>query len=370
MKGSVRLRNDKYSYYFKYKDEYGKWKTKEKGGFRTKKEAETALRKALVDFEESNYIAKASEYTLGQMIDYYFEHVGEISLRYESIKLYKKMNRCHVVSELGNLKLDKVTPAVLQAFFTNFQKRYSKSTVKVTRTLLSNTLNLAVKQGLLKQNPLKAITLASIKKEKKETRALSEEERERIFSEVENTRYHSAFTVALYTGLRRGEVAGLTWDDVDFESNTIAVNKQLQVQNSALMLVVTKTETSNRILQMPQKLHAYLKSLKQEQDERRAFYGEHYYQEKYFVCAEKDGRPISPDVLTDKAYLLKKKLNIDFKFHDLRHTHATMMLEADANIKVLQERLGHSDIGTTLNTYSHVTKKLEDQAIERFNTFF
>ena len=180
LKGSIRIRNEKYSYYFKYKDENGKWRTKEKGGFKTKKEAEKAMRKAITDFEENNFIenvVKASDYTLSQYIDYWFENVGDLSLKYNTLLMYRKMHKLYIKGDLGELKLDKVTPNILQNFFTNLQKKYSKSTVNATRNLISNTLNLALKQGIIKRNSMKSIKLASSKKSKNEIRALNEAER-------------------------------------------------------------------------------------------------------------------------------------------------------------------------------------------------
>ena len=201
---------------------------------------------------------------------------------------------------------------------------------------------------------------------KKQLTLISRDDLEKVLSEIANTAYDIPCQIAIHTGLRCGEVLGLTWDDIDFDTKTITVNKQLQNQHNDLVIASTKTTTSNRVLGMTKKLYDILLESKTQQAKFKSILSNEYHTKHDFVCCHDDGRPINPRTLTNYTARLVDKLGISFKFHDLRHLHATMMLEADANIKVLQERLGHSDIGTTLNTYSHVTRKLEDAAIERF----
>ena len=370
MKGGTRLRGEKYSYYFKYKDEFGKWRTKEKGGFDTKKAAESALRKAIVEFEESGQMIQNTNYTLEEYIDYWFKNVGELKLKYRSVESYAEVARNHIIPDLGFLKLDKLTPVLMQKFFTQKQKILSDSRINSIKNVLNNTLNLAVKQNIITQNPMKSIVLSSNVRTRKEIRALTLEDINLLESELIGTKYYTPFLLALYTGARRNEALGLTWDNVNFASNTISIKQQLQMQNKSLVLVEPKTRTSNRVLQMPQKLREALVEIKELQKQHRDYYGQHYLDEPDFVCCEEDGSPIPPTSITLKMNHLQRKLGVNFKFHDLRHTHAAMMLEANVNIKVLQERLGHSKIGTTLDVYGHVTKKLEDEAIKKFDNFF
>lgn len=371
MKGSVRIRNEKYSYYFKYKDEGGKWRTKEKGGFSTKKAAESALRKAIIDFEENSFVAKSSHYTVKTYFEYWFENIGEMKLKYNTKKLYCITSAKHIFPKLGNIRLTKLTPETLQTFFTDKQKSLGNSTLKAIRNIMNNLLNLAVKQNILKINPMKQVEFF-YKANDKKVRGLSKEEVVKVLKhlELKKSRYYTAFLIAIHTGMRRGEILGLTWDCVDFKGSTITVSKQLQVVDKGELVIVGTKTNSSRTIQMTKLLHHYLKKLKVEHVKAREFYAQHYYQEHFFVCQNKDGSPIYPPSLTKCAMNLSKKLGLAFCFHDLRHTHATLMLEADANIKVVQARLGHIDISTTLNIYSHVTKTLEEQTLDKFNDFF
>jgi len=371
MKGSIRIRNEKYSYYFKYKDENGKQKTKEKGGFATKKAAESAMRKAILDYEEKGAVAKTAKYTFSQYAEYWFEHIGEPSLAYKSIKTYRTVYNRHIKEDIGHLKLDKVTPATLQNLLTKIKKKQlGNSTIVASRNFIGNVFKLAITQKIVRESPLKSVVFQKTKKKKKEKRVLNENERSALLKAVEGTCYYAPFFIALSTGTRLGEVLGLLWEDVNFETNQISVNKQIQVQKGERVFTDTKTLTSTRAILMPARLSEYLQKIKKEQKEQKDFYKDFYYTGEDCICCRENGKPIPYGTVQSKVESLKKQTGIDFSFHDLRHTHAAMMLEADANIKVLQERLGHANISMTLDTYGHVTKRLEDQAIERFNSFF
>jgi len=369
MKGGVRLRGEKYSYFFSYKDEFGKWKKKEKGGFASNKEANAALRKAITEFEEDGFIQNSSSYTFKEYINYWFENVGELKLKFETILLYKNFAKNHINPALGHIQLTKINAKQLQSFFVQKQKILAPSSIKSMQNVFNNVFKLAIKQKIIKNNPMQQLEISPKRKIRKIV-ILTSDELNQIEESIKKTVYLCAFTIAIHTGMRRGEIAGLLWENIDFDANTIQVDHQLQNQDNRLLIVPTKTLTSNRTFKMTSVLHEYLREKKAEQDYLKAVLGDKYYKEHDFVCCYDDGRPVNPVVITTYFCNISRRLGFKFSFHDFRHNHATMMLEADANIKVLQERLGHSDIGTTLNTYSHVTKKLEDKSIDRFDDLF
>ncbi len=161
------------------------------------------------------------------------------------------------------------------------------------------------------------------------------------------------------------------WSDIDFELKTISFNKSLLGMNGhPIQISSTKTASSNRCILMTNSLIQELKVWKVKQEENKEHYGEYYYSEHDFVCTNNDGSPIHPKRFSTQITRLSKRLNINFKFHDLRHTHATRLVLSDVNIKVIQERLGHSDIATTLNVYSHVTPQLEQESINKLESKF
>lgn len=370
MKGSVRKRGSTYTYLFKIKID-GKYKQISKGGFKTKKEANAALTEALSLYNNTKQVQTNSNITLGEYIDYWFETVATPSLKHNSLDLYKRQIKLHIKPHLGFVKVSELNPMLLQNFFTDKQKTLSNSSINAMRNVLNGTLKLALKQNVILINPMKQIELKSKKSEKNKTAYTTEEELELIMNDIKDTRYYIPFLIALHTGARRGEVLALTWSDIDFDSKTISFNKSLlAVDGKPVQLSSTKTNSSNRCILMTNKLVQELAIWKEKQDSNKAYYEENYYTDYDFICTNEDGTPINPKRFSTQVSRMSKRLNINFTFHDLRHTHATRLILSDVNIKVIQERLGHSDITTTLNVYSHVTPQLEQDSIDKLENKF
>lgn len=376
MKGSVRKRGEKWSYYFTIGIVDGKRKIKEKGGFRTKKEAQTALREALTLFETEHFITKETTYTLSEFIEYWFDTVATTYLKYETLTLYRNVYKNHIVNEIGYVKINKITAIMLQDYFLKKQEQFNCNsnvgTVKVIKNILNNVYKLALKQNIIKINPMTQVEFKNKKETlKKDLKVIPENELKEIKKAIQNTRYYIPYIIALHTGARRGEILGLTWEDVDFENNRISINKALQYQkNVGLVLVGTKTKSSIRNFKMTNRLTQELKSHYLNFQTSKEYYGSLYHQEYNFICCNEDGTPIHPTRFSTFFINLFKRLGYKYSFHDLRHTHATMLHEAGANLKVIQERLGHSNIRTTMNIYSHMTTTLEDEAVDKFNKKF
>lgn len=366
MKGSVRKRGDKWSYYFTIGVVDGKRKIKEKGGFRTKKEAQTALREALADFETQGFVQQKSDYTLYEFIEYWYETVAKTYLKPTSLELYDSIMRIHLKDEIGFLKLDKITPVVLQNFLSQKQQsNLSNGTIHNIKKVLNNSFKLAVKQGYIKMNPLSLVEIRN-KTVSKEKRILSKNEIQLLLNEVKNTKYYIPYLIALHTGMRLGEILALFWEDIDFEENRIYINKTLIVQNKKqLKLSTPKTQSSNRNILITGQLRDEL--LKWKDIQSKILQNTNYScSEKKFVCTDEKGQPMNPKCVSAYNSSLAKRLNLNFKIHDFRHTHATILLESGVNAKIVQERLGHSNITTTLGTYGHVTKFGEEDAILKF----
>ena len=371
MKGSVRKRGENWSYYFTIGVIDGKRKIKEKGGFRTKKEAQTALREAISDFETQGFIQQKSDYTLYEFIDYWQETVASTYLKQSTLELYESIARTHIKEEIGHIKIDKVTPIILQKYFSKKLKNETKiGTVQNIKKVLNNSLKLAVKQGYIKQNPLLSVEIkhTPVKKEK---HILTQDEIEIIFEKIKQTKYHIPYFIALHTGMRLGEILGLLWEDIDFEKNRIDINKSSSfTRKDQLSLTTTKTVSSNRNILMTKQLTNMLIQWKETQEELIRMNKGFQKLSHHFVCTDEDGEALNPKAISRYTSKMAQQLNIPFKFHDFRHTHATLLLESGVNIKVIQERLGHSNIATTLGIYSHVTKAGEEDAISKLESKF
>lgn len=371
MKGSVRKRGDKWSYYFSYKQD-GKYKKKEKGGFATKREASSALREALHVYENNNIINQFNSYTLYDYIKYWLETEGIRTLKGRSLQLYQSINENHIKNEIGFLKLTEINHITLYKFLEKKQVDYSSRYVGTMRIVLNNSFNFAIKEGIIHFNPLSNVKLnpkGYNTSRLLEARVLTLDEIDTLLDAAKGTRYYLPILISVQMGLRRSEVLALTWDDVDFKKKTLSVNKILtDDKKRGLLITSPKTESSNRILKMTKDVIDILKVYKEHQKEMKKIYGDSYYSEYDFIYCRDNGTPISPNNSFTPSFrsFLKNHVPFHFRFHDLRHTHATLLLESGVNPKVIQDRLGHADIRTTLNIYSHVTEAMVDDSVEKF----
>ena len=373
MKGSVRKRGEKWSYYFTYKQD-GKYKKKEKGGFATKREAEAALREALHLYDKNNIVKQFNSYTLYDYIIHWLDNEGSKILKSRSLELYRTVTEQHIKREIGYLKLTDINHVILYKFLTQKQEYYSSSYIGTIKNILNNIFNAAIRDGIIHFNPMNAIKLNSKgynTERAQDKRALTKNEINILLNTAKGTRYYLPILISLQMGLRRSEVLGLTWDNIDFKNKTLTVNKILTDSKAeGLKLSSPKTESSVRTIKMTKDVIETLKVYKEHQQEMKKMYGTYYYDKEDFIYCRDNGTPISPNNSFTSAFrvFIKKHIPFTVRFHDLRHTHATLLLEAGVNPKVIQERLGHANINTTLNIYSHVTKDMEDDSVDKFES--
>lgn len=371
MKGSVRKRGEKWSYYFTYKQD-GKYKKKEKGGFATKREAEAALREALHLYDKNNIVKQFNSYTLYDYIIYWLDNEGAKRLKSKSVELYSSVTEQHIKKEIGYLKLTDINHVILYKFLTKKQEFYSSSYVGSIKNILNNIFNAAIRDGIIHFNPMSTVKLNSkaySSKRVQDKKALTKDEIDTLLDISKGTRYYLPILISLQMGLRRSEVLGLTWDNIDFKKKTLTVDKILtDSKTKGLLLTSPKTESSVRTLKMTKEIIDTLKIYKDHQKDMQSVYGDYYYSQADFVYCRDDGSPISPNnsFTSSFRHFINKHVPFAVRFHDLRHTHATLLLEAGVNPKVIQERLGHANINTTLNIYSHVTKEMEDDSVDKF----
>lgn len=242
---------------------------------------------------------------------------------------------------------------------------------------------------------------------------LTLDEWERIIDRFKDTRYYIPLMIGFYTGLRISEAFALTWDDIDFENRTLSVNKQIvkrnfgsdvrkvvekkgkKEQRSSWYFTTPKTVSSIRTIPFGDTLYQALKQEKTAQMRNEMKYGEYYtihvlkkeidekgndmwrvvpvqkcvesqLQRVRMICVAENGQYTSTDSFKYASRTIHHELQLAFDYHSLRHTHATMLIEAGANVKNVQTRLGHSNIQTTLQTYVHDTEKMGEQSVELF----
>ncbi|MDB0438095.1 tyrosine-type recombinase/integrase [Clostridioides difficile] len=371
MKGGVRKRSNKWYYYFDLGIVEGKRKKVERVGGSTKKEAEKALREALNEYENSGIVFEESNISLSDYLDFWYKEYVLLNCKYNTQESYRINIEKHIKPKLGVYKVKALTPAILQNFINKkYKENYSQSTLQVLKAILHRSLKSAVyPYKHIRENPMQYVSIPKTKSktETKKVKTITLEE----FNQTLNIFPQDSFQrivllIGFYTGMRRGEIIALTWDDIDLDNKTITVKHTLiKKKNGMFELSQPKTESSCRTIFTGDTLIRALKEHKLYQKKMKLKYGEFYFDSDW-VCTKENGQQVTIHTMDTIVRQIREALNNDFHFHCLRHTHATLLLENGANIKDIQNRLGHSQLSTTMDTYSHVTDKMKNETVDIF----
>ncbi|MGL5868962.1 tyrosine-type recombinase/integrase [Clostridium chrysemydis] len=369
MQGSIRKRGNTWYYSFDLGKVDGKRKRKEKGGFRTKSDAQKALRDALNDYENSGSLIVENNLTFSDYLDYWFEQHIKINCKYKTQKYYKGTIENHLKPELGSYKIKSLTPVRLQEFLNSkYLAGFSKSSLSHFSSLISSSLKMAVyPYKFIKDNPMQYVKIPKINNintNSKNTKTITLDEFKKITNRFPfGSTFYVPLQIAFLTGLRAGEVCALRWTNIDFNNKTLTVDSTLVDMGQGIFELGTpKTNSSYRSISIGDTLLGILKKHREFQEKNKGKYSIYYF-DSDFICTKENGHLVTTGSFKYLSRVINNELNIDFSFHYLRHTHATLLLEGGANIKDIQHRLGHSKLSTTMDTYSHVTKQLEYKTV-------
>lgn len=295
--------------------------------------------------------------TLGQFLGRWLTDVCPLRLRATSLRDYRRDVERHIVPAIGKLKLNEVTPQRVQVFLNKLSaKGLGPPTVQKVRAVLRSALTRAQKEGLIAQNAAKLVDTP--RAPQKKVAALTTERTQAILAAFKGHDYEALITVALATGLRRGELLGLGWEDIDLDERTLTVRQQLQRIDGEYRLVEPKSATSHRTLSLPSIAVAALRAHKLRQTEARLQLGR-AWQETGRVFTTASGSFLNDSTVSHRfAKHLKEAGLPHMPFHDQRHGAATLLLAQGASLREVMEQLGHSQISLTANTYTHIAPAL------------
>lgn len=302
--------------------------------------------------------------TVEDFLDQWLTEVVKPNVRPWTYKGYEVHVRLHLKPTIGKVQLDKLTPLhVQQLLNSKIARGLSPKTVRYIRGTLRTALNQAVHWGLISRNA--ASLVASPRVEHYEIQPLTPVEARTFLAAIKGDRLEALYSVALTMGLRQGEALGLEWKDVDLELGYLRINKQLQRHDGEFQLVPTKTSTSRRTLAMPASIVQSLRDHRLRQaDERRAIGAPPNGPDLVFTTER--GRPIDGSVVSHHFHDVLESAGLpQRRFHDLRHSCATLLLVQGVSPRVVMDVLGHSQIALTMNTYSHVIPELKRDAATR-----
>lgn len=338
---------------------------------KTQKEVREKMQAAAVDVNNKTYI-EPSKLTVAEWLDIWLEdYLGGVKPR--TVDSYKTTVRVRIKPALGAIRLSSLAAHDIQKLYNTSQKGehpLSAKTIKNLHGVLHKGLQQAVELGYIKFNPADACKLPRV--EKAEIKPLDDEAIAEFLRVASGHKYEYIYLVTLFTGLREGEVLGLTWDCVDFKQGTILINKQLQKTRASggeYVFVSPKNNKSRRITPAPSVL-SILRAQQRRQFEQRCNSHGMWDNPLNLVFTNDTGRNLSAQTV----YLHFKKLIAaagypDTRFHDLRHSYAVAALQAGDDIKTVQENLGHHAAAFTLDVYGHVTEKMKNESAARMEAF-
>ncbi len=331
----------------------------------TRREVQDKLRAALRDVDAGLDLT-AGRQTVGQFLDRWLTDVVAPTLAPKTVSSYRDVVRVHLKPALGHHQLAKLTPQHVQAMMTaKTAVGFSPRTVAYTRSILRIALNRALRWGLVQRN-VAALTDAP-RFVRTERHPLTPEQARALLSAAEGDRLEALYRVALALGLRLGEALGLSWADVDLDAGSLRVRFALQRIDGKLTLKTPKTEKSRRTLTMPASLASALREHRVRQLEERLIAGARW-QDSGLVFTNTVGGPLeASNVLKAfKRQLIAAGLP-EQRFHDLRHAAASLLLAQGVAPRVVMDILGHSQMATTMDLYSHVMPAAHQDAAARMD---
>jgi len=326
----------------------------------SKKDAERALAN-LIRAQETGLDLSAARLTVSAFLDRWLE-VSKERVKPRTHFRYAELVRLHMKPAIGATQLTRLRPLHIEELYSKLGKgSLSGTTVLQVHRVLHAALNQAVRWQLLDRNPADAVQAP--RKTTRETPSLSGEQIPRLLNAVKAHPVELPTLIALGTGMRLGEVMGLRWQDVNLEDAIAKVRQTLQL---TMEFDTPKSHRSTRTISLPSFLVEELKQHRKAQNERRLMLGEAWH-EADLICDRGDGQPMRPDTISKQFRTIAREAGLDVTFHGLRHTHASLMLQAGADLKVTSSRLGHSSIAITADLYTHVASQQDRRATEAFD---
>ena len=329
---------------------------------KTKRECSEKLQKLKEELGGIKSDKVKPDMLFGDWLEYWYETHSKPKLRPTTQLGYEDRIRLHIVPEIGNIPLNKLTQNDLQQFYARLKKNGRKSLterygeglsdrmVRMCHATCRTALEKAVQDGLIRTNP--AIGCKLPPKKAREMQVLDRDELQRFLIQAQAEGYYELFLLDLATGLRRGELMALQWDDLDFETGVLNVNKQVYAVNGELQFSEPKTKNSIRKIVLPPSVVEVLKEYEKTVNSRWMF-----------PSPVKEDRPITPGVVRKRLQLILEHAGCNHvRFHDLRHTFATLALQNGMDVKTLSAMLGQVSAATTLDIYTHITDDMQRTA--------
>jgi len=332
-----------------------------------KSDAQKRLNELLVSLEKGVY-TPPGKLTVAEHLHNWLNGYVKTQCSIRTFDAVQGIIENHIIPELGNIKLKELQPQTIQEYYSKASEkltprgeRLSNRSIHYHHRILKQALKYAVRQGFLGRNPSDLVDAPKF--HKKPMRTLIAEEVEILLNAASGSYYYPVIYTAVSTGLRQAELLGLRWRDIDLDMLSISVSQVLYKRRGICELKEPKTERSRRSVRMTPKLALYLREYKAERESISWQLGKPLSLDD-LVFTNIEGKPMDPSVLSHTFLKIARQIKLkDVRFHDLRHTFASLMLQRGAKPKVIQEALGHSSVAFTMDVYSHIIEGMQEDAI-------
>ena len=344
---------------------------------KTQKEVAQKIKELTAALDAGTYITP-HKMTVGQWLDtWQSEYLANV--KPSTVTSYEAAIRNHLKPGLGALRLDALTTHDIQEFYNSLhsssesRNALSSKTIKNIHGILHHALEQAMLNNYIRANPSNACVIP--KAVRKKVKPMNEKQIASFLKAIKGHKYEHMFLVALFTGIREGEVCGLQWECVDFDNGTILIDKQLQSlrgktrgNKEKYALISTKSGKERTITAAPY-IMEMLQKTKQTQDGYKKEFGAEF-KDSGLVFTDEIGNRVTPQALYRAFKLVVTELDMkDVRFHDLRHSYAVVSLKTGDDVKTVQENLGHATSSFTLDTYGHVTEQMKKDSANRMENF-
>ncbi|WP_308128843.1 tyrosine-type recombinase/integrase [Bacillus sp. sid0103] len=344
----------------------GNRKRVKRRGFKKISEAKSAMAELMLELKSGNSLNK-EKLSLGTYLDYWIENYVRTNLKPKTIAEYEKIIKTHLKPSLGHIMLIELKSIQLQNYYKEKLKVLSAQSVTHHHRVLSKALNDAIDWEFASKNVAKGAKPPKPVKREMKTHSVEQLNLLLKIAKEKTPVYFPVIYAAAHTGMRKSELMGLTWENVDFKAEKFYIRQTITEANGKYFFNPIPKNEKPRGIKLTTELTKLMKSLKEEHESRKTFLGESFNPHNLVFCNSR-GNIMIPSELTRAFKRVLKAANLpDIRFHDLRHSHATMLLKESVPSKVVSERLGHSKIQVTLDTYSYVTDSIEGIAVDRLN---
>lgn len=343
---------------------------------KTRREAELALARIKLAVANGTYHQKRAE-TYQEVYNLWikqYENTVEESTYVKTISIFKN----HILPAMGTYRIDKIHVDICQKHVDEWASKLKK--FRIVKSYAARVLDFAIKRGYIQTNPFTHVDIpTNISKkyiESVKDKVKNFYTREQLIEFLlclkreNNYKVFALFFLLAFTGMRKGEVLALTWNDLDFSTNEICINKALSKGKENKLYIKTPKSGLSRTIEMDDKAVAVLKEWKRKQQQDYLKLGFNTYNPKQLVFSNEKNEFVQPTMLRKWIINIQKKYKLaNITTHGLRHTHCSLLLEVSANMTEVKDRLGHTDINTTMNIYAHATKKAKKEAIIKFSNY-